>query len=221
MTEIDSLTTTEDYQLITHILAGNINAYEVVIRRYNQLMYRIARGICADDDEAMDIVQEAHITAYQKLSSFKGPKGFMSWIAIITRNIALMRLRKSSRLSYKEEEEVFNLIELDTAAEPIHDVIANEQTKATLEQLINALPINYRAIFILRAIEQMAINDIAQILSLEYNVVKVRFYRAKIMLKVEIGDVLTEQNLSLYEFAGDRCDKITHNVMAAIKQESR
>jgi len=221
MTEMDSLTTTEDYQLIRHILAGNINAYEVVIRRYNQLMYRIAKGIFADDDEAMDIVQEAHITAYQKLASFKGPKGFMSWIATITRNIALMRLRKSSRLSYKEEEEVFNLIELDIAAEPIHDAIANQQTKAILEQLINALPINYRAIFILREIEKMAINDIAQILSLEYDVVKVRFHRAKKMLKIEIGEILTEQKLSLYEFAGDRCDNITRNVMAVIKQESR
>ena len=221
MTEIDSLKTTEDYQLITHILAGNINAYEVVIRRYNQLMFRIAKGIFADDDEAMDIVQEAHITAYQKLGSFKGPKGFMSWIATITRNIALMRLRKSSRLSYREEEEVFKLIELDIAAEPIHDAIANQQTKATLEQLINALPINYRAVFILRAIEKMAINDIAQILSLEYDVVKVRFYRAKKILKVEIGQILTEQKLSLYEFAGDRCDNITRNVMAVIKQESR
>jgi len=220
MTEIDSLTTTEDYQLITHILAGNINTYEVLIRRYNQLMYRIAKGIFADDDEAMDIVQEAHITAYQKLSSFKGPKGFMSWIATITRNIALMRLRKSSRLSYKEEEEMLNLIELDIAPEPIHDAIANQQTKAALEQLINALPINYRAIFILRAIEQMAIKDIAQVLSLEYNVVKVRFHRAKQLLKIEITDVLTEQKLSLYEFAGHRCDKITHNVMSAIKQES-
>ena len=221
MTEMDSLTTTEDYQLIAHILAGNINAYEVVIRRYNQLMFRIAKGIFVDDDEAMDIVQEAHITAYQKLDSFKGPKGFMSWIATITRNIALMRLRKSSRLSYQEEEEVFNFIELDIAAEPIYDTIANQQTKATLEQLINALPINYRAIFILRAIEKMAINDIAQILSLEYDVVKVRFHRAKKMLKVEIGQILTEQKLSLYEFAGDRCDNITHNVMAVIKQESR
>ncbi|KGJ94579.1 RNA polymerase sigma factor [Colwellia psychrerythraea] len=221
MTEIDSLKTAEDYQLIAHILAGNINAYEVVIRRYNQLMFRIAKGIFVDDDEAMDIVQEAHITAYQKLASFKGPKGFMSWIATITRNIALMRLRKSSRLSYQEEEDVFNLIELDIAAEPIHDTIANQQTKATLEQLINALPINYRAIFILSAIEKMAINDIAQILSLEYDVVKVRFYRAKKMLKIEIGQILTEQKLSLYEFAGDRCDNITHNVMAVIKQQSR
>lgn len=221
MTEIDSLKTAEDYQLIAHILAGNINAYEVVIRRYNQLMFRIAKGIFVDDDEAMDIVQEAHITAYQKLASFKGPKGFMSWIATITRNIALMRLRKSSRLSYQEEEDVFNLIELDIAAEPIHDTIANQQTKATLEQLINALPINYRAIFILRAIEKMAINDIAQILSLEYDVVKVRFYRAKKMLKVEIGQILTEQKLSLYEFAGDRCDNITRNVMAVIKRQSR
>lgn len=221
MTEIDSLKTTEDYQLITRILAGNINAYEVVIRRYNQLMFRIAKGIFADDDEAMDIVQEAHITAYQKLGSFKGPKGFMTWIATITRNIALMRLRKSSRLSYREEEEVFKLIELDIAAEAIHDAIANQQTKATLEQLINVLPINYRAVFILRAIEKMAINDIAQILSLEYDVVKVRFYRAKKMLKVEIGQILTEQKLSLYEFAGDRCDNITRNVMAVIKQESR
>ena len=221
MTEMDSLTTIEDYQLIAYILAGNINAYEVVIRRYNQLMFRIAKGIFVDDDEAMDIVQEAHITAYQKLDSFKGPKGFMSWIATITRNIALMRLRKSSRLSYQEEEEVFNFIELDIAAEPIYDTIANQQTKATLEQLINALPINYRAIFILRAIEKMAINDIAQILSLEYDVVKVRFHRAKKMLKVEIGQILTEQKLSLYEFAGDRCDNITRNVMAVIKQESR
>jgi RNA polymerase sigma-70 factor (ECF subfamily) len=221
MTEMDSLTTTEDYQLITHILAGNINAYEVVIRRYNQLMFRIAKGLFADDDEAMDIVQEAHITAYQKLGSFKGPKGFMSWIATITRNIALMRLRKSSRLSYREEEEVFKLTELDTAAEPIHVAIANQETKATLEQLINALPTNYRAIFILRAIEKMAINDIAQILSLEYDVVKVRFHRAKKMLKIEIGQILTEQKLSLYEFAGDRCDNITRNVMAVIKQESR
>ena len=219
MTEIDSLTTTEDYQLITHILAGNINVYEVLIRRYNQLMYRIAKGIFVDDDEAMDIVQEAHITAYQKLASFKGPKGFMSWIAAITRNIALMRLRKSSRLSYKEDEEMIDLVELDITPEPMPDAIANQQTKATLEQLINALPINYRAIFILRAIEQMAIKDIAEILSLEYNVVKVRFHRAKKLLQNEIADVITEQKLSLYEFAGHRCDKITRNVMSAIKQE--
>ena len=86
-----------DEDIVTSILQGNQDAYANIMRRYNQRMYRIARSIVKSDALAMDIVQEAHFKAYTKLSDFKGLSSFKSWLYAITRNEALMHLRKYKR----------------------------------------------------------------------------------------------------------------------------
>jgi RNA polymerase sigma-70 factor (ECF subfamily) len=208
----------KDIDIIHSVLEGNLDDYEFVIRRYNRFMYRIVRGLTRDHDEALDIVQEAHIQAFKKLSSFIGPEGFSTWLASITRNIALMRLRKSRRIDYTSEENMFEDSNDDSKQVSQFDEIDQLQTRASLESLINLLPSKYRLVFILRAIECMSISQTASLLELDKNLVKTRYHRAKSMLKVNVAKLLEQQNITLYEFAGENCDKVTHGVLKAIKQ---
>ena len=97
-----------DEELINKIKSEGFIAYGSIVRRYNQRMFRVARSIVTDDATAMDIVQEAHIKAYTKIDTFQGKSSFAAWMASITRNEALMHLRKNKKeVTMGEDEQSF------------------------------------------------------------------------------------------------------------------
>ena len=87
-----------DQEAINRVLKGETSLYEIVVRRYNQRIYRIARAILSDDGEAEDVMQDAYVRAYKSLSTFQGRSSFATWLARIAVNEALQRKRKSDRL---------------------------------------------------------------------------------------------------------------------------
>ncbi len=212
-----------DTDIIKRIKAGDVDAYGSIMRRYNQRIYRIARSFVTDDAAAMNIVQEAHIKAYMKIDSFRGPTGFFAWLASITRNEALMYLRKHKREVTMEENELDFMQqennEFFTDDKLPDALIENKQLQSLINKNIDKLPENFRTVFVLRSVEQLSVKETAQILDIKEETVKTRLFRAKRLLRDQIQTYLNSVGMSVYEFGGDHCNVIVHNVLHQIKKQ--
>jgi RNA polymerase sigma-70 factor (ECF subfamily) len=209
-----------DQELLVRVLAGDLDAYEGIMRHHNQRLYRIARSIVADDSEAMDVVQETFINAYQRLADLNSPDALPVWLARITRNTALMRLRKSRRYQYMDEPDFENVMTLSARVrqpEQPDRKLANAQLRQLLEQCIDELPDAFRTVFMLRAVEQCSISTTAEILEIQEATVKTRFHRARLLLQKRLLDFSEESGVAVHEFAGHRCDAIVSNVLNRLR----
>lgn len=218
-----------DESILQDILQGNINAYGSIMRRYNQKMYRVARSIVSHDASAMDVVQEAHIKAFSKLNSFKRESTFRAWLYAITRNEALMYLRKHER------ERKMNVIDIDTLDEQKNDSqsdfdiasyealpessLASKQLGKFINHYIDRLQEDFRVVFVLRAVEQLSVKEVAEILQVKEDTVKTRYLRAKRLMQKSIQNYLNNSGLKVYEFGGPHCDRVVYNVLKKINPE--
>lgn len=212
-----------DVSLIQQVLDGNINAYESIMRRHNQRLFRLARSIVSNDAEAMDIVQETHVTAFKRLQTLQDPKAFATWLARIAKNEALMWLRKDRRSITMEEEKLESVIEISSLSnhpkQPDNE-LANQQIKKLIEENIDKLPENFRSVFMLRAIEQCSVRETSEILEIPESTVKTRLHRANTLLQKQLNQHIEKVGLCVHEFAGARCDLIVRNVMRRISDIS-
>jgi RNA polymerase sigma-70 factor (ECF subfamily) len=207
----------EDSALVAQLRAGDLDALEILMRRHNQLLFRIARSIVREDHEAMDVVQETYVKAWYQLQQFRGPGGFVGWLSRIARNDAMMRVRKAKRIEYTiddPEHEPMNLASTDP--QPL-EVLANQQLRKLLEEAIDKLPVNYRCVYVMRAVQQLSTAETALALDISEDVVKTRFLRAKRSLQKVLEGHLKNAELEVFEFAGHRCDAIVRNVLAKLR----
>ena len=218
-------TTVSDEEIIKRVKAGDVDAYGSIMRRYNQRVFRIARSIVTDDAAAMDIVQEAHIKAYTKLDSFRGQSSFATWLASITRNEALMYLRKHRKeVSMTDEDrDFFEQAQSESNAEEYDDLpdsfLENKQLQILINNNIDKLSEDFRIVFILRAIEQFSVKETAEVLQIKEETVKTRYFRAKQQLRGQIQSYLDNVGMKVYEFGGHHCDIIVANVLTHIKEK--
>ena len=208
-----------DASLIQQVKNGNLNAYEGIMRRHNQRLFRLARSIVNDDAEAIDVVQETYISAFKRLPTLRDTKAFTTWLARIAKNEALMRLRKNQRSITMDDQQLESVIELSAQSnrprQPDSE-LANQQIKKLIEDNIDKLPDSFRSVFMLRAIEQCSVRETAAILEIQEATVKTRFHRAKNLLQQQLNQYIEQAGLSVHEFAGSRCDAIVQNVMQKI-----
>ncbi len=213
-----------DDVILARVIGGDLDAYEGIMRHHNQRLFRIARSIVTDDAEAMDVVQETFIVAYERLQELKDPAALPVWLARITRNAALMRLRKSQRLHYMDEPEFDNVLNLSTAIkrpEQPETALANTQLRQMLEKFIDELPDAFRAVFMLRAIEQCSVATTAELLEIEAATVKTRYHRARLLLQKRLMTYSDSISVAVHEFAGHRCDAIVCNVLKKLHSTYR
>lgn len=213
-----------DEAILKRIKGGDSNAYGSIMRRYNQRMFRIARSIVVDDSAAMDIVQEAHIKAYYRVEEYLGPSSFAAWLASITRNEALMYLRKHKKEVLMPEDEIQSLAQTEAQSKPINRMnlpeatLENKQLQVLINKQIDKLPPDFRSVFVLRAVEQFSVKETAEILGVREETVKTRYLRAKRLLRNHIQAFLDVAGLKIYEFGGYHCDIIVENVLSRISQ---
>jgi RNA polymerase sigma-70 factor (ECF subfamily) len=205
-----------DDLIISRILLGKRDYYEVLVRRYNSLLYKTARGILSKEEDIEDIMQEAYIRGFEKLHQFRKESRFSTWLGRIVINCALQHLNSLKKKSYVsldslQLEEGENL--MDESIEEGNPQVG-ENLKKVLESAIGHLPSKYRVVFILREVEQISVADTAAILEISEENVKIRLHRAKNMLK----DMLkTEgESLDLFHFHASRCAHIASRVMTHI-----
>ncbi|KAB7624197.1 RNA polymerase sigma factor [Alkalilimnicola sp. S0819] len=208
-----------DHQLAARVAAGEHGLFELIMRRYNQRLYRIARGILGSDAEAEDAVQEGYIRAYRKLDQFRGPEGFGGWLCRIVSNEALMRLRRQVRLRLAPISELDMATNQEAAmADPRSPAVNpeaalhEEQLKRLLAAAVDALPDAYRATFVLREVEQMTVAETAACLGVEQTTVKTRVHRARQLLQKNLSAELCAALPGTFDFDGARCDRLVARV---------
>ena len=214
----------DDDVILSRVVDGDLDAYEGIMRHHNQRLYRIARSIVTDDAEAMDVVQESFITAFGKLNELREPAALATWLSRITRNTALMRLRKSRRLSFMDEPDLDNVVNLSESTkrpQQPDSALANRQLRRLLERFIDELPDAFREVFMLRAIEQCSVATTAEILEIEPATVKTRYHRARLLLQKQMIEYSESVGVAVHEFAGHRCDAIVCNVLKHLRRVQR
>lgn len=205
--------TMPDLEVIRRVLAGEAALYELVMRRYNRFLFRLARSVMRDDDEARDVVQESYLRAYRKLEQFRGPDGFKSWLAQIVLNEARARLRKPLLL-VDDEDALIDVRALESD-EPEFDAMSS-QAQRIIEHAIDGLPDDFRIVFMLRGVEQLSIAESAELLGIKEATVKTRFHRARSLLQHALTRRLDDLAPNSFDFDGSRCDAIVATVLARL-----
>lgn len=209
-----TLESTDD-EIIQHVLDGHREHYELLVRRYNRRVYRAVRGILRDDDEAEDVMQDAYVRAYQHLNQFEHRASFSTWITRIAVHEALARLERSKRLVPEDVKDAAGEVEARNTPE---EIMAEQETRELLEASILALPHPYRAVMMLRDVEEMTTAETAAALDLSEDAVKVRLFRARAMLRKELFARAGATSSAAFQFHAPRCDRVAAAVLARIAQ---
>lgn len=204
-----------DNELITRIVNGEKNLYALVVRRYNQRLYRVGMGILNDDTEVEDAMQVTYINAWENLAKFKFRSSFSTWITRIMINESLLRTKKRKHF-LEMKEETINHYQQGIGQQNAVSKLINADLKKTLEDAIQKLPEKYRTVFILREVENMSVSETKACLAISEINVKVRLNRAKSMLRNTLNDLYRSQDV--FEFHLSRCDRMVENVMNKINK---
>lgn len=209
-----------DEHLVAQIRGGDTATFELIMRRYNRRLFRIARGILRDDGEAEDCVQETYIRAWFALAQFRGPAGFAGWLCRIATNEALMRRRRLARRwtssTGDEPAAVVRPEEMQSTAPGPAAQLHERQIRQLLEAAIDKLPDGCRDAFVFREVEQMTVAETAFCLGIEEGAVKTRVHRARKLLQRSLHDELSTVLSGAFDFAGDRCDRLVAGVFQRI-----
>ena len=207
-----------DEEVVNWIRSGETALYEILMRRYNQRLYRVARAILRDDAEAEDVMQAAYVRAYQHLGQFEGRAPFSVWLTRIAVHEALARLRQRGRNLQSDDKnpdgDVFMNV-VDTALDPEQSATHGELSQL-LDEAILALPDAYRTVVIMRDVEEMDTTETAAALNLSEENVKVRLHRGHAMMRGWLFSRVGVKAREAFPFMGERCDRVVRMVLARL-----
>lgn len=216
----------DDAALVETVRRGDREAFRHIMRRSNQRLFRVARGVVNDDAEAEDVVQEAYAHAFEKLPTFRGDAALLTWLTRIVLNEAHGRLR---RLRLVVDVEQIEASQMDNASilpfpakfgdEDPAAAAAREQARRLIEQAIDHLPEPFRIVFVMREIENCTVEETAASLDLRPETVKTRLHRARRLLRAALHDTLSETLHDVFPFLGARCDRMTDAVMQRLRMQ--
>lgn len=203
-----------DDALVARARAGDLPAYERLMRRHNRRLFRVTRGILRDSDAAQDAMQEAYVRAFTNLDGYRTPGNFAAWLTRIGVNEALMRQRKDRRYaplpSAAEDEEI---PAPSSRTQTPEDLAAGGELRRLIETAIDRLPDGFRTVFMLRAIEQLSVEETAASLDIPAATVKTRFHRARTLMQQALQNDIEAAGLTAFDFDGPRCDRIVAAVL--------
>jgi len=217
-----TLQAASDEDVVARVLTGEVELFEVVMRRYNRRLYRVARSILRDDGEAEDVLQHAYVEAFAHLAQFEGRARFSTWLTRIVIHEALARARRRGRFVAMDEEgddvERASLTLRDVPANPEEQAFAGE-LRSLIESSIEALPESYRSIFVLREVEGLSTAETASCMEVSEDVVKTRLLRARGRLRDELHARAGPAIASAFPFGAARCDRVVDAVLRRIRTE--
>lgn len=206
-----------DEEVVDRVLAGEISLFEILIRRYNQRVYRVARSIVRDETEAEDIMQDAYVRAFGALHQYRKQAAFSTWLTRIAVYEALSRQKQRHRLVPLEDDGSQELFHRKVAyfnrARTPEEETHNRELGVVLAAAVDALPESHRMVFVLREVEGMSNAETGLCLGISPENVRVRMHRARSLLKKEIEQRLGSSAESLFEFHLRRCDRIAEAVL--------
>jgi RNA polymerase sigma-70 factor (ECF subfamily) len=182
-------------------------AVRELTRRYNQRLFRIARGILRDDSAAEDVVQETYIRVFTHLEQFRGDSSVGTWLVRIAMNLALGRIR-----SRKPTVDIDDTAHASADPDP-ETLMARHELRSLIERAIDELPDAFRTVFVARIVEGLSIQETAELFHLRPETVKTRVHRARRALRrsleKEVGPTVAEA----FSFDGARCERLTQRVL--------
>jgi RNA polymerase sigma-70 factor (ECF subfamily) len=210
--------------LVAYARAGRREAFAALMTRGNQRLFRIARAVVRDESEAEDVLQEAYVRAFAKLSEFRGEASIYTWLTRIVLNEAHGRLRKrrpTVELSAIEAAQGGNgrILMFPSALasdDPERDA-ALAETRRLLERAVDDLPESFRLVFIMREVEDCSIAETAANLGIKPETVKTRLHRARRLLRESLDAQLASALTGAFPFLGARCQRITAAVLARLE----
>jgi len=184
------MTETNEAGLIARILGGEKELFHELIRPYERMVYLTVFSILRNEADAEDGAQEAVVNAYLHLTSFRGDAKFSTWLTTIAINEGRKRLRKAKTAAEESIEDEAEAHEGDYTPAPLTDwreipleVLERKEIREALRGAVAGLPDIYRQVFTLRDLEELNVEETAQALGINANVVKVRLHRARILLQ--------------------------------------
>lgn len=223
--DTDAPTPASDAELASLAARGDPRAFETIMRRNNQLLFRTVRSILKDDAEAEDAVQEAYLRAYRALGSFRADAKLSTWLVRIAVNEALGRLRRHGSGEVIPLDAAMDAagpqseawMQQDPSGQP-ETAAMRAQTRRLIEAGIDTLPDAFRTVFVLRAVEELSVNEVAAALGIPEATVRSRFFRARSLIREGLSRKVDLAIDSAFSFAGARCDRIVARVMAKIAE---
>jgi RNA polymerase sigma-70 factor, ECF subfamily len=203
-----------DEALIRRILEGEWTLFAVLMRRHNQRLFRTARAIVRNDDEAEDVVQQVYVAAFAALSKFRGDAQVSTWLTRIAINEALLRTRRSARANVALVDVEAELMSRERPT-PEDDLYRRELARV-LESQIDSLPESLRLVFVMRDVQELDTAETAACLDLSEEAVRVRLHRARRMLQKNLSELI-DSSPEAFRFDGARCDRIVLGVMQKIR----
>jgi RNA polymerase sigma-70 factor (ECF subfamily) len=214
-----TVTVLSDEEVVARVRAGEHGLFEILMRRYNQRLYRVARSIVKDEDEAEDVMQQAYVNAYTHLHQFAERARFSTWLTRIAVYEALARLRRRRRVrevDVNDDSELTGATLVSEQPNPEQQALGGE-LRRLLEGALDALPPNSRATFVLREVEGLSTAEAAECLGVSEDVVKTRLHRARALLRKELFDRAGLARQDAFPFYAPRCNRVVAAVFQRLK----
>lgn len=205
-----------DAQIVARVLGGEVALFELVMRRYNQRIYRAVRCIVSSDEEAEDVMQEAYVNAYAHLGSFGFRAQLSTWLVKIAVYEAFARKRRARRVDPTDisDPEVFPM---ESPIRNPEQAAGDRELGAILERAVFGLPESFRTVFVLRAVEGLSVSETAEALEIPEETVKTRLHRARGLLRSSLTERAGKALPTVFGFHDSRCDRVVHAVLARIR----
>jgi RNA polymerase sigma-70 factor (ECF subfamily) len=214
-----------DAELVERAAHGDDAAFVAIMRRHNRLLFRTARSILKVDAEAEDVLQEAYVRAWRALATFRAEAKLSTWLVRIVINEALGRRRRVAApvipLEAALEDDLVRReasMEDDPSTRP-ESLAMRADARRLIEERIDLLPEAFRTVFMLRAVEELSVEEVATALDIPEATVRTRFFRARSLLREGLSRDIDVATSNAFAFAGARCDRIVARVGARIRQE--
>ena len=216
----------DDASLAARVQAGDPAAFELLMRRHNRRLYRLARSMLRNAADAEDALQDAYLAAYQNMSAFRGEASLATWLSRVVVNQCLARLRRQARrdnivpmvaMGGLDEQEAITM-PADDKDSPDRALIRAE-LRAVLERKLDELPETFRTVFVLRSVEELSVEETARTLDLPEATVRSRHFRARSMLRESLAMDIDIAERDVFSFDGERCDRIVANVLRRLDRQ--
>jgi RNA polymerase sigma factor (sigma-70 family) len=200
----------EDMAIARRVGGGDRAAFELLMRRNNRRLYRLARATMRNDAEAEEALQEVYLAAYRGITSYRGESTLATWLSRLVLNECMERLRKSARRQDVMPMTSSDLME-DIPAGEHHapeNLLMRAEMRALLERKVDDLPKDFRIVFVLRSVEELSVEETAKLLGLDTTTVRSRHFRARRLLRESLAQEIDLAERDLIDFAGAQCDRI-------------
>jgi RNA polymerase sigma-70 factor (ECF subfamily) len=214
-----------DAELVARIERRDQLAFEILMRRNNSKLFRVARAIVKDDAEAEDALQDAYLEAYRRMDGFRGESQLATWLTRIVINQALMRLRRQKRdrvvvpfaagASPERPDRIRDVADARIESPP--DATMRAEVRRMLERRIDELPVAFRTVFVMREVEDLTVEETAASLSIPAATVRTRLFRARALLREALARDMDSATVEVFQFDGERCDRIVAVVLARVR----